>query len=205
MSVGPQGIKGDKGDTGATGAAGLQGSKGDTGTKGATGAAGANGATGAPGATGAAGASGPAGLGVTPGSLVAPAYDSGWVNITSKAGQNIIVTHNLASTDVSVDIQGKTTSTGGNHQKNLGLTGYTSGWSKVYGWAGDDVPDGNIIQTSDGGYLISGRTTSVGAGSYDAWLVKTDAFGNVEWNKTYGGPLTTESKTCVKHPTADSR
>ena len=39
---------------------------------------------------------------------------------------------------LSVDIQGRTTATGGIHQKNLGLTAYTSGWSKVYGGTGND-------------------------------------------------------------------
>jgi len=189
MSAGPLGPKGDTGDTGATGAIGPQGPKGDTGARGATGAAGTTGSTGTTGATGAIGATGPTGLGVSPGSLVTPAYDSGWVNITSMAGQNIVLTHNLGSTDISVDIQGRTTSTGGIHQKNLGLTTFTSGWSKVFGGTGNDPPSGNIVQTSDGGYAIAGDTNSFGAGGLDAWLVKTDAFGNIEWNKTYGGPL----------------
>jgi predicted secreted protein len=189
ISVGPQGPNGDTGDTGATGAAGSQGPKGDTGAKGGTGATGAIGATGVTGATGAAGATGPAGLGVLPGSLVTPAYDSGWVNITSMVGQNIVLTHNLASTDISVDIQGRTTATGGIQEKYLGLTPYTSGWSKVYGGAGSDVPDGNIVQTSDGGYAFSGGTSSIGAGGFDAWLIKTDAVGNMEWQKAYGGTL----------------
>ncbi len=185
MSVGPQGSKGDKGDTGVTGATGLQGPKGDAGARGATGATGAGGATGAAGATG---ATGPAGLGVTPGSLVAPAYDSGWVNITTMAGQNIVLNHNLASTDISVDNQGRTTATGGIHQKNLGLTGYASGWSKIYGGTGHDYATGNNVQTNDGGYAISGFTSSFGAGGADAWLMKTDSVGNIEWNMTYGGP-----------------
>ena len=198
MSVGPQGLKGDKGDTGANGATGLQGPKGDSGARGAAGAAGSSGATGATGATGAMGASGPAGLGVTPGSLVAPAYDSGWINITNMTGQNIVLTHNIGNVDVSVDIQGRTTLTGGVHQKNLGLTGYTSGWSKTYGGTGHDYAGGNIVQTKDGGYAISGYTGSFGAGGQDALLIKIDSVGNMEWNMTFGGAQDDQFSDMIK-------
>lgn len=59
-------------------------------------------------------------------------------------------------------------------------------WNKTYGGTGDDWA-GSVVQTSDGGFVMAGGTDSFGAGDYDFWLVKTDAEGNMEWNKTYGG------------------
>ena len=45
----------------------------------------------------------------------------------------------------------------------------------------------SLIQTADGGYAIAGTTTSFGAGLSDAYLVKLDANGNLQWTKTIGG------------------
>jgi hypothetical protein len=59
-------------------------------------------------------------------------------------------------------------------------------WAKTYGgiyW--DDAS--SVRQTSDGGYIVAGYTTSFGAGYSDVFLIKTDANGNVQWAKTYGG------------------
>ena len=67
-----------------------------------------------------------------------------------------------------------------------------TGWSKTYGGANAEGWDNLypvVLQTSDGGFLITGSTTSYGAGSNDAYLVKTDANGEMQWQKTYGGPL----------------
>lgn len=58
-------------------------------------------------------------------------------------------------------------------------------WSQTYGGAGDDEGC-SVVQTSDSGYMLVGSTTSYGAGETDAWLVKTDSSGGVQWNQTYG-------------------
>jgi hypothetical protein len=58
-------------------------------------------------------------------------------------------------------------------------------WYKTYGGAGDECAF-SLIQTSDGGYLLSGYTLSEVA-SKSAWVVKTDIYGNQEWNKTLSG------------------
>ena len=59
-------------------------------------------------------------------------------------------------------------------------------WSSVIG--GSDVDRGYSVQrTDDGGYIIAGRTTSIGAGFYDVYLLKTDASGQEEWSRAFGG------------------
>jgi len=59
-------------------------------------------------------------------------------------------------------------------------------WNRTYG--GEDYDYACVlVEASDGGYAIAGSTYSFGAGNHDVWLVKTDAYGNVEWNQTYGG------------------
>ena len=61
-----------------------------------------------------------------------------------------------------------------------------SQWIKTYGEAGGDLAY-SIQQTSDGGYIVAGYTASFGAGGGDAWVLKLDGNGNVQWQKTYGG------------------
>jgi len=59
-------------------------------------------------------------------------------------------------------------------------------WAKTYGGTSWDEAY-SVRQTLDGGYIVAGRTESFGAGGGDIILIKTDAFGNVQWAKTYGG------------------
>ncbi len=69
-------------------------------------------------------------------------------------------------------------------------------WNRTYGGTGDDAAY-SLIATSDGGYAIAGSTGSFGAGGLDFWLVKTDALGNVQWNKTYGGTWDDQASSLV--------
>jgi len=62
-------------------------------------------------------------------------------------------------------------------------------WQQTYGGSHYDYANA-VIKTADGGFALAGCTESFGPGKYyyyNAWLVKTDADGNVEWQQTYGG------------------
>ncbi|TKJ41064.1 hypothetical protein CEE37_05200 [candidate division LCP-89 bacterium B3_LCP] len=59
-------------------------------------------------------------------------------------------------------------------------------WSRTFG--GSETDKGySVQQTDDGGYVIAGRTSSYGAGSYDVYLVKTNASGDTLLTRTFGG------------------
>jgi len=70
-------------------------------------------------------------------------------------------------------------------------------WNKTYGGSWHDRAY-SLVQTSDQGYAIAGWTASFGAGGFDFWLVKTDIFGNMEWNKAYGGGGSEECMSLVQ-------
>jgi hypothetical protein len=65
-------------------------------------------------------------------------------------------------------------------------------WDRYTG--GDDFESaGCVEQTSDGGYIVSGSTASRNGdvsemkGKQDAWVVKLDSKGELEWQRSYGG------------------
>jgi hypothetical protein len=66
-------------------------------------------------------------------------------------------------------------------------------WTKTYGGPASDCIY-SVRQSTDGGFIAVGSTYSFGAGSYDIYLIKTDAFGNLLWSKVYGGSSLDEGK-----------
>ncbi len=58
-------------------------------------------------------------------------------------------------------------------------------WSKAIGGSNNDILFG-IKKTSDNGFIAIGQTKSFGNAAGEAWLVKTDAAGTVQWTKKYG-------------------
>ena len=72
-------------------------------------------------------------------------------------------------------------------------------WEKTYG--GLRVDRGtHVALTSDGGFAVTGLTASSDHGSNDIWLFKTDAAGNLQWEKTYGGSTSEWGRTVAETP-----
>jgi len=81
---------------------------------------------------------------------------------------------------------------------SLGVGGYSDAWcvkldasgnvqwQKTYGGPNSDHAY-TVARTTDGGYVVAGETSSFGAGKTDAWCLKIDSSGNVQWQKAYGG------------------
>ena len=67
-------------------------------------------------------------------------------------------------------------------------------WEKCLGGTRDDY-GWAMKQTTDGGYILTGFSISHNGditnnlGNYDFWVVKADAFGNIQWQKNLGGSL----------------
>jgi hypothetical protein len=70
--------------------------------------------------------------------------------------------------------------------EDLKLNFLAGPWYKTYGGEGNDGFY-FALEAHDGGFIAAGFTTSIGEGNYDAWLVKTDVNGDLEWEKTFGG------------------
>ena len=67
-------------------------------------------------------------------------------------------------------------------------------WQKTFG--GTLADEATVVQqTRDGGYIVAGQTGSLDGdvfgnnGNFDLWMIKLNAYGAVQWKKTYGGGI----------------
>ncbi|MEO5647338.1 MAG: T9SS type A sorting domain-containing protein, partial [Chitinophagaceae bacterium] len=102
--------------------------------------------------------------------------DGGYIAVGQTNGNNFDISGNHGGTDGLVS---KYNSTG------------VIEWKKCYGSSLNDHFS-SVVCTADGGYLIGGQTggndgdVSGNHGTNDAWLIKINATGIIEWQKCYG-------------------
>lgn len=78
-------------------------------------------------------------------------------------------------------------------------------WQKSMGGSGQDMLQ-HVLLTNDGGFLLAGYSESVqgldkkdaSRGQSDFWIIKLNAKGGEEWQKTYGGLGQDELKAIVR-------
>ncbi len=105
--------------------------------------------------------------------------------------------------DSSYIIVGSTGSFGEGYSSVYAIKTDLSGnarWTSTYGGAKADF--GYSVETTfDGGYIIAGNSWSFATLNSEAYLVKLNEEGVIEWENTYGGPFE-EIAYCVR-PTID--
>lgn len=78
----------------------------------------------------------------------------------------------------------------------------TVAWSKFYGGSFTDTPLG-VVKTNDNGYILAASSDSKDVditnnkGSYDFWILKIAADGNLIWQKNFGGSEIDEARAII--------
>ena len=78
-------------------------------------------------------------------------------------------------------------------------------WKKTFGGSGSDTAE-CIKNTSDGGYIVTGTTFSNDGdvtgnkGNGDIWVIKINATGGIQWQKTFGGTKTDTAASIEENP-----
>ncbi|MBL0063149.1 MAG: hypothetical protein IPP40_17125 [bacterium] len=121
-----------------------------------------------------------------------------WSQVIGGTGSDICYSA-VQTTDSGYAVAGVLSVTGAG--SNFGLVKLSASgailWSRSFGGAGIEICN-SIQQTSDGSYILGGFTNSFGLGSFDYWLLKTDANGDSMWSRTLGTPLSDTGTSVVQ-------
>jgi uncharacterized repeat protein (TIGR01451 family) len=130
-------------------------------------------------------------------------------------GSNLEYAQGITQTkDGNYALAGYTNSNDGSVSGNHGTNTYdfwvikldTAGtllWQKCFGGSGDEKAY-SIQQTTDGGYVVAGKDSSNDGnitnykGASDGWVIKLDASGNLQWQKSIGGSRTDAFKSVLQ-------
>ena len=92
------------------------------------------------------------------------------------------------------------------HHSNAQIVGFQ--WQNCFGGTEDEYIEtkspNNIVELEDGYFILfttgsdDGDVQSGNHGGKDIWLIKTDRYGNLLWEKTYGGSRDEEAGSLVK-------
>ena len=69
---------------------------------------------------------------------------------------------------------------------DIGVPSRAVYWARTYGGGSEDRAR-RVCVTEDGGFVAAGWTSSFGVGGVDAWILRLDVSGDIEWEKTCGG------------------
>jgi len=75
-------------------------------------------------------------------------------------------------------------------------------WSKTVGGQRNDWVRW-VEQTTDSGFIFCGATYSFGAGGSDAYVVRTNAAGDTQWTRTFGGSEVNDGAYCIRQTTGN--
>jgi len=124
------------------------------------------------------------------------ATDWGWGGIVTSADDGLVMAGLTYSNDGDVSGSHSPTNTDLNGTMDYWVVKLNNDgqliWQRVLGGSADDRPEGTMA-TSDGGYIVAGQSKSNDGdvsgnhGNGDAWLVKLNDNGNLQWQKPMGG------------------
>lgn len=107
---------------------------------------------------------------------------------TYGSGSTVTAASDVVQTrDGGLIVTGQTTGTQGRDLYLLKLdAGGGQQWQASLPGAGDELGQA-VLEASDGGYVIAGTKASAAEANKDAYVVKTDAQGKAQWERTLGG------------------